>query len=65
MSDTKHDEPLREEDLEPDPFRQFAAWYAEAGEAVRMREAMAVATATPDGRPSVRMVLLKHHGQDG
>ena len=28
-------------------------------------EAMALATATPDGRPSVRMVLLKGHGPDG
>ncbi len=26
---------------------------------------MALATATPDGRPSLRMVLLKGHGPDG
>jgi pyridoxamine 5'-phosphate oxidase len=65
VSDSKHEEPLREEDLDADPFRQFSTWYAEAGEAVRMPEAMAVATATPDGRPSVRMVLLKGHGEDG
>jgi len=65
VSEALHERPLREEDLDPDPFRQFAAWYAEAGEAVRIPEAMAVATATPDGSPSVRMVLLKQHGEDG
>jgi pyridoxamine 5'-phosphate oxidase len=49
-----------------DPFPLFDAWLAEA----RVSEpndgnAMALATATPDGRPSVRMVLLKGHGPDG
>lgn len=49
-----------------DPFAIFDDWYAEA----RIREpndfnAMALATATPDGAPSVRMVLLKGHGRDG
>lgn len=42
-----------------DPFAQFAAWF----EAARTQEpdptAMALATASRDGRPSVRMVLLK------
>jgi pyridoxamine 5'-phosphate oxidase len=52
-------------DLDPDPFQQFANWYADAAEAVRMPEAMTVATATPDGRPSARMVLLKEFGEDG
>lgn len=46
-----------------DPFALFDAWY----EAARASEpndpnAMALATATPDGAPSVRMVLLKGHG---
>ncbi len=46
-----------------DPFALFDAWFAEA----RASEpndwnAMALATATPDGAPSVRMVLLKEHG---
>jgi pyridoxamine 5'-phosphate oxidase len=51
---------LREEDLDPDPIRQFRAWFDEAalGE-VPEANAMALATATPDGRPSVRMVLLR------
>ena len=48
-----------------DPFALFEAWYQEA----RISEpndsnAMALATATPDGAPSVRMVLLKDHGAD-
>ena len=49
-----------------DPFRLFADWYAEACESEpNDPDAMALATATPDGRPSVRMVLLKGHGLDG
>jgi pyridoxamine 5'-phosphate oxidase len=59
-------QPLREEDAEADPLEQFAAWYREAGEAgVRAPEAMAVATASPDARPSVRMVLLKDFDERG
>jgi pyridoxamine 5'-phosphate oxidase len=49
-----------------DPFALFAAWF----DAARASEpndpdAMALATATPAGAPSVRMVLLKGHGPDG
>lgn len=49
-----------------DPFALFAQWYDEA----REREpndsnAMALATATPDGQPSVRMVLLKGYDTSG
>jgi pyridoxamine 5'-phosphate oxidase len=52
--------PLDEAEVDPDPLRQFARWFEEAGEAgIRAPEAMAAATATRDGRPSVRMVLLK------
>jgi pyridoxamine 5'-phosphate oxidase len=50
---------LRRTDLDADPLRQFQKWFDEAEDAVRMREAMAVATATAEGAPSVRMVLLK------
>jgi pyridoxamine 5'-phosphate oxidase len=51
---------------ESDPLTLFATWLAEA-EASEPNDAnaMALATATPDGRPSVRMVLLKEHGPDG
>ena len=49
-----------------DPFALFDAWFAEAKAAeINDPEAMALATSTPDGRPSVRMVLLKGHGPQG
>src|SRR3546814_4709458 len=49
-----------------DPFALFDAWFAEArASEPNDSNAMALATATPDGRPSVRMVLLKGHGPDG
>ena len=57
---------MDESDLDPDPLRQFERWFAAAGEAgVEVPEAMALATATPDGRPSVRMVLLKQADERG
>lgn len=51
---------LAEKDLAKDPFRQFEKWFAEA-EAAKIIEpnAMTLATATKDGRPSARTVLLK------
>jgi pyridoxamine 5'-phosphate oxidase len=49
-----------------DPFALFDAWYAEAKTVeVNDPDAMALATATIDGAPSVRMVLLKGHGPEG
>lgn len=61
-----HRIPLREEDADPDPLRQFASWFAEAGAAgVREPEAVAVATATALGAPSVRMVLCKSFDERG
>ena len=49
-----------------DPFALFDAWFAEARESEpNDPNAMALATATPGGAPSVRMVLLKGHGADG
>ena len=57
---------LLERDVDPDPVRQFAAWFEEAAAAgIRVPEAMALATATRDGRPSVRMLLLKGFGERG
>ncbi len=48
-----------------DPFALFDAWLAQAeGTEPNDPNAMALATATPDGMPSVRMVLLKGHGPD-
>ena len=58
--------PLREEDLDSDPVRQFAFWFGEAGIAgVREPEAAALATASADGVPSVRMVLVKDFDERG
>lgn len=54
--------PLREEDVDPDPYVQFDRWFADAAPVVRMPEAMVLATADALGRPSARMVLLKEHG---
>jgi len=48
-----------------DPFALFDAWYRQAREAEpNDSNAMALATATADGAPSVRMVLLKGYGVD-
>ena len=58
--------PLSENDLDPDPLRQFEAWFEEARAArIELAEATALATATRDGRPSVRMVLMKGFDEGG
>ena len=59
---------LTHDDSIPDgnPFDVFEAWFAEArASEPNDSNAMALATATPDGVPSVRMVLLKGYGPDG
>jgi pyridoxamine 5'-phosphate oxidase len=49
-----------------DPVATFDAWFAEARAAgLRMPEAMTLATATPDGVPSARIVLMKGHDAAG
>lgn len=51
---------LRESDLHPDPMEQFRKWFDEVLAAdLHEPNAMILATATPDGRPSARTVLLK------
>jgi pyridoxamine 5'-phosphate oxidase len=51
---------LHEENLDPDPIRQFALWFDEATKsAVAEPNAMTLATCTIDGRPSARIVLLR------
>jgi pyridoxamine 5'-phosphate oxidase len=51
---------------ESDPFALFDSWFAEAqASEPNDPNAMALATATADGKPSLRMVLLKGHGPDG
>jgi pyridoxamine 5'-phosphate oxidase len=57
---------LREEDCSPDPFRQFEVWFRVAVEAeLPDANAAALATCTPDGRPSNRMVLIKGADERG
>ncbi len=51
---------LLESDVDRDPLVQFERWYEDAVRAgIRMPQAMALATASGDGAPSARMVLLK------
>jgi pyridoxamine 5'-phosphate oxidase len=58
--------PLDDARVDPDPLRQFRAWYDEARAAgVVDPNAMALATATADGAPAIRMVLLKDVDERG
>jgi len=52
--------PLDVADCDPNPFVQFRRWFDEARDVVREREAITLVTATRDGAPSARMVLLRH-----
>ena len=57
---------LNEEDVALDPFDQFARWFQDALDALGAEaNAMALATASPDGLPSARMVLLKGFDRQG
>lgn len=58
-------QPLLESDLDANPLRQFERWFERAREAMEVPEAAALATATPAGTPSVRMVLLKRVDERG
>ena len=56
----ERDRPLDGRDLDPDPVKQLRHWLEEAREAgIQLPEAMTLATATREGAPSARMVLLK------
>ena len=51
---------LLEEDVDPDPLKQFGTWWKQAVNAsIEEPNAMTLATATLSGRPSARIVLLK------
>ncbi len=56
---------LLEEDADSDPFVQFGRWFREAAAVVPSPEAMAVASADLQARPSVRMVLMKAWDEGG
>ncbi|BAY62215.1 pyridoxal 5'-phosphate synthase [Calothrix brevissima NIES-22] len=59
-------EDLTETEVDPNPFIQFKQWFEQAL-AAQLPEpnAMTIATATPDGKPSARMVLLKDFDERG
>lgn len=60
------DGPVDPAAFDPDPLRQFEVWFATAlGAGLVEPHAMALATADRNGRPSVRMVLLKRFAADG
>lgn len=52
--------PLEVTDCDPNPFVQFRRWFDEAAGEMPEREAIALVSATRDGYPSARMVLLRH-----
>ena len=54
-----------ERDLDLDPIVQFGAWLAEARAACPQPDAMTLATADDEGRPSARVVLLRGHDEHG
>jgi len=57
---------LRRSDLNPDPIKQFANWFTTAIETgIDDVNAMSLATAGQDAKPSVRIVLLKSFDEDG
>jgi pyridoxamine 5'-phosphate oxidase len=57
---------MHEADMDPDPIVQFRAWFENVIEAdLHEPNAMILATATRDGRPSARTVLLKGYDERG
>ena len=56
---------LSEADVSADPVDQFQRWFADAEKVVPEPTAMVLATATPDGVPAARVVLLKQCDQAG
>jgi len=59
-------EELDEQTIDRDPINQFKRWFADAvASGMKLPEAMTLATATRDGKPSARVVLLKDVDTDG
>jgi pyridoxamine 5'-phosphate oxidase len=57
---------LSEDSVEPDAIRQFDKWWKEAlASAIEEVNAMTIATASVDGLPSARIVLLKGYSERG
>ena len=61
-----HNGHLLEQNISPDPFKQFEKWFADAIAAkLDLPDAMTLATATPNGVPSARMVVLRGFDKKG
>ena len=58
-------QPLLEDEAGLDPLVLFDRWFTAACDVEKDANAMSLATATPDGRPSIRTVLLKAYGAEG
>lgn len=59
-------ESLSEGDVELNPYLQFARWWREAlGAEIEEVNAMTLATASAEGKPSARIVLLKGYDEHG
>ncbi|MDE0787585.1 MAG: pyridoxamine 5'-phosphate oxidase [SAR324 cluster bacterium] len=58
-------EGLSKEELSPDPFLQFEAWFKEANETEPIPNAMSLATVSNSGAPLMRTVLLKLFDDNG
>lgn len=57
---------LRRAEMHPDPIEQFATWFSTAiNSGLPEANAVILATASPDGKPSARVVLLKNFDQRG
>ena len=57
---------LLEEDLDPDPFKQFESWFNTALESEFVHaDAFSLSTSSPDGKPAARMLLLKGFDENG
>jgi pyridoxamine 5'-phosphate oxidase len=70
IADLRRDYMLRgldEEEVDPDPFRQFGRWFQEALDAKAVGEpnAMVLSTVSAEGQPRGRYVLLKGFGPEG
>lgn len=62
----KTNEPLDEQHVDPNPIDLFRRWFSDAlASGSRLPDAMTLATATKDGKPSARMVLLKQIDERG
>ena len=69
ISDIRQDyrqQQLNEKDVSPDPIIQFGKWWDDAVKAgISEVNAMTLATSSPDGVPSARIVLLKGYDHEG